>query len=407
MLDDSHPGVRRAVREELTALPPDDGPDLAREIRALRSATARRAGLRAILARKEDVTLFAGDRDPSVAARALAMGRVALPAIRDALRQRAGLTRACALEALRDPAEARRLLRDPAEEVRIACARVADDDASIALLLKDRSWRVRLAAILATERLRVAALVPRLFRLVEGRPGRVRARAAAALETLTQAPFGEDAAKWKRWWSKVERDYRLPPARNKPVDRPHTTTASIKFRRIPIVSRRICFVLDASRSMTKVAPGGGGKTRWELVVRDVTGVLERVPAATRFNIILFRTGVEAWKPRLVSATSGAKAACTKWIKKQSPAGWTNLFDSVALALEDSAVDTLYILTDGVPSRGSETDRRGILEEVAFLNRYRLAQINCVQAGSAEGLGKRWRGFLDDLAKAHDGQSVRE
>jgi hypothetical protein len=61
----------------------------------------------------------------------------------------------------------------------------------------------------------------------------------------------------------------------------------------------------------------------------------------------------------------------------------------------------------VPSRGAETDRSGILGELAYLNRYRLVQVNCIQAGSKEGLGKRWEGFLDDLAAANDGIAVRE
>ena len=90
-----------------------------------------------------------------------------------------------------------------------------------------------------------------------------------------------------------------------------------------------------------------------------------------------------------------------------PGGWTNLFDALALALADDDVDTLYVLTDGVPSRGSETERRSILDEIAFLNRYRLVQINCIQAGGSEGLGRKWRGFLEELAEAHDGVSVRE
>ena len=66
-----------------------------------------------------------------------------------------------------------------------------------------------------------------------------------------------------------------------------------------------------------------------------------------------------------------------------------------------------MLTDGVPSRGTETKRKAILAEIEYLNHFRLVQINCVQAGGEKGLGKRWRGFLDDLAKAHDGVSVRE
>jgi hypothetical protein len=61
----------------------------------------------------------------------------------------------------------------------------------------------------------------------------------------------------------------------------------------------------------------------------------------------------------------------------------------------------------VPSRGRETARRAILDEIAFLNRYKMIQINCVQAGGSEGLGKKWRGFLEELAAAHDGIAVSE
>jgi hypothetical protein len=59
------------------------------------------------------------------------------------------------------------------------------------------------------------------------------------------------------------------------------------------------------------------------------------------------------------------------------------------------------------STPTETRRRAILDEIRFLNRFRLVQISCVQAGSSEGLGPRWKGFLRDLAEAHDGASVRE
>ena len=164
--------------------------------------------------------------------------------------------------------------------------------------------------------------------------------------------------------------------------------------------------------MEKPAPntarrGAKGKSRWQLVVRDLNGVLDRLPRDARFNVILFRTEVEAWSKRLQPATRGARARCRRWIESARPAGWTNLFDALALALADDDVDALYVLTDGVPSRGAETRRRAILEEIAYLNRYRLVQINCVQAGGSEGLSKTWRGFLDDLAKAHDGRSVRE
>ena len=405
LLADPHPAVRAAVRGALVRRPPGEGPALADGIAALRPPAARREGLRALLARKEDPSSFAADPDPEVRARALASGRVAVPELRAAAQSRDGRTRALALEGLHEPERARRHLDDPAAEVRIACARVVDDPASLVRLLADRSWRVRLAAIRGAERLRHRATIPALIRLLTGQPGRVQARAVQALEHLTQTAWGADATRWKRWWAQAGGGFEVPEPR--PRARPEYTRATVTFKRIPVVSRRLSFVLDASRSMSREAPGGGGKTRWQLLRRDLYGVLARLPRGTRFNVFLFRTDVEAWRKRLVPATPGARRACREWIEAARPGGWTNLFDALKLALADGDLDTLYVLTDGVPSRGSETERRSILAEIAFLNRYRLVQINCVQAGSEKGLGKKWRGFLEELAKAHDGVSVRE
>ena len=405
LLADPHPAVRAAVRAALAARPPDEGPALAGGILGLRPAAARREGLRALLARKEDPTAFAMDPDPEVRARALASNRVALPQLRAAVKSRDGRTRALALEGLNDPEQARARIKDPAEEVRIACARVVDDPELLTRLLADRSWRVRLAAVRGAERLRHRDVIPALIRLLARGSGRVRARAVEALEHLTQTSWGADADRWKQWWARAGDGFEVPAPRPRP--RHEYTRAAVTFKRIPVVSLRLAFVLDASRSMSREAPGGGGQTRWQLLLRDLSGVLERLPPRTRLNVFLFRTEVEAWRKRLVPATAGARRACREWIEAAQPGGWTNLFDALALALKDDDVDTLYVLTDGVPSRGAETKRRSILDEIAFLNRYRLVQINCVQAGSEKGLGKKWHGFLDELANAHDGISVRE
>ncbi|MFB3065030.1 MAG: VWA domain-containing protein [Planctomycetota bacterium] len=404
-LGDADPRVRAAARTELVALAPDQGPTLARGIAGLRSAAARREGVRAVIARKEDATLFVADKDPEVRARALASRRVTVPALQRALRHADGKTRALALEALGDADRAQRATRDRDEQVRIAAARVSTDPAVLEHLLFDRSWRVRLAAVRATERMRKAALVPALIERLDREEGRLHARVLRALERLTQAAPGPDARAWRRWWESLPADYRL--ADPKPAAPRGHSEAMVTFGRIPVVSKRVCFVLDLSRSMAKPAPGKRGRTRWELVREDLRTVLRKLPSGTRLNVVLFRTGVEAWRPRLVRASPAAVRSCLDWIGKAEPAGWTNLYDAVALALRMEDVDTLYILTDGVPSRGTETGRAQILSEIAFLNHYRLVEINCVQAGSRQGLGKTWDGFLEDLARAHDGVSVRE
>jgi HEAT repeat protein len=404
-LDDDHPSVRGAARSALAERPPDEALDLAREIAALPSPRARREGVRVLLERREDPTLLSRDRDAEVRARALASGRVALLEARARLADPEPEVRALALECSRDAGAALRFARDPAEAPRIAASRLLADPAGLAPLLTDRSWRVRLAAVLAAERSRSETLLGPLVALL-GRepPGRVRARAAAALESLTRAPFGDDAEAWRRWRADRAADYRFPEPLPLPPRSDHSR-ALVQFQHLPVISRRVSFVLDASRSMVAPAPGRSGKSRWELVRDDLLQVSEKLPADARFNVILFRTEVAAFRPRLVPAS--ARGALREWIAGEEPRGWTNVFDALEQALSDDEVDTLYLLTDGVPSTGAEITRRAILEEIEFRNRFRLVQINCVQAGSDEGLGKSWRGFLDELAAAHDGVCVRE
>jgi Mg-chelatase subunit ChlD len=404
-LGDDDPSVVAAAKKEIGARPAGEGRDLAAAVASLRSEAARRAGLRALLARGEDLTPFAADKSPVLRARALHSARVAAPAIETCVRDKHELVRAHAIERIGTKAAAVSSATDRYVEMRIAATRITTDSAVLVRLLGDRSWRVRLAAMLAAERVRHRDLVPALIDALRWPPGRVRARCAATLESLTGASCGDDESRWRRWWKSAEPSFRVRDAAA--PRRKGGSVSVLSFRRVPVVSRRLVFVIDASRSMAEPAPHKAGKRRWDLVVSDLVGVLRRLPKDARFNVILFRTDVAAWRPRLVRATPGNVRRCEEWINKQSPAGWTNLFDAIELALRDDDVDALYVLTDGVPSRGAETVRRSLLDEVSFLNHYRMVQINCVQAGSSQGLGPRWRGFLDDLAQAHDGLSVRE
>jgi len=407
-LNDSDVAVVAAARRAIVARPNDEGASLVHLIAALDSERGRRAGLRALLLRGDELTPLARSESARVRARVVASGCVAPDALDRALRDRDPRVRAIAWERHNDPSSAPTLAKERAEELRIAAARLTDEPAILVQLLRDRSWRVQLAAIRACERVRHRDLVPALIDALRMPPGRVRARCAQTLESLTGAPYGGGRARWQRWWKMNSTGFRVrAPVAGRARRKPGGSVASISFRRLPVVSRRIVFVLDASRSMTETAPHKKGKRRWDLVVDDLLGVLRRLPRDARFNVVLFRTDVVAWKPKLVGATKGNVRRCAEWIGKQSPAGWTNVFDALELALADDDVDAVYLLTDGVPSRGAETKRRAFLEEIAFLNRYRLVQINCVQAGSSEGLGARWRGFLDELAAAHDGLCVRE
>lgn len=65
----------------------------------------------------------------------------------------------------------------------------------------------------------------------------------------------------------------------------------------------------------------------------------------------------------------------------------------------------FVLTDGAPSAGEKRGRSEILEAVAAENRYRKAVIHTVEIGG-ENVGKRWRGFLEQLSRSTGGRHVR-
>ena len=88
LLEDSLPAVRGVVRAEIARRSPDEGPELAQAIARLRGERARLEGLRALIARKEDLSQFVNDRAPAVRRRALATGRVAARLIPAALSDR-------------------------------------------------------------------------------------------------------------------------------------------------------------------------------------------------------------------------------------------------------------------------------------------------------------------------------
>ena len=70
-----------------------------------------------------------------------------------------------------------------------------------------------------------------------------------------------------------------------------------------------------------------------------------------------------------------------------------------LALADKRVDTIFLLSDGVPGSGKYTTTADILREVGRRNQTRRIAIHCVSIGTDSDLLKK-------LAAANGGKYVR-
>ena len=113
-----------------------------------------------------------------------------------------------------------------------------------------------------------------------------------------------------------------------------------------------------------------------------------------------RTRVEKWiDGSLAAANQKNRDEAKGYIEKIGAGGGTNLYDAVKLAFEDKDVDTIFILSDGEPTQGEETDPTVIREHVKSWNEHRGIVINTIQvAGQFQ--------VLDWLAEDSGGTHVK-
>jgi Mg-chelatase subunit ChlD len=184
----------------------------------------------------------------------------------------------------------------------------------------------------------------------------VVAAAAEALYRLTGEPLGVDPAKWREHLSR-EKEPPPPPGERR------TTAAERKVTlhegpvrginptlfTVPVVEKRVIFVVDMSSSMHKVA-------RSEHFV-ELKRVLFSLPSDVEFNILCFdqRLFFFTKAKSLVPATPDRKAEAERWVNDLPAGEKTDVNRSVtaglamlveALAAEKDSRAELFILTDG-------------------------------------------------------------
>ncbi len=266
---------------------------------------------------------------------------------------------------------------------------------SLIELLSDDDWRVRLWAIAAMDELRRHAFVEPLIERLEREEGRLKWDVASALFHVTGHDLGRSHATWHRWFSEMGGRFEVPPieevraleARMKGVGEKDATVAS--FYGIPVRSLRTCFVLDLSGSMGLRAkaedPGTEGRTRLDVLKEQLNELIDRMLPGSRSNFLVFRSEVESWKSKLIEMNERERTAAREFVVGLRARGNTNLFGGLEMALGDMEVDTIYVLSDGVPSVGAIVDLVLIRREIAWRNNLSRVRIHCISVGEESQL----------------------
>ena len=259
--------------------------------------------------------------------------------------------------------------------------------------LNDDNWSVRLAALDALERLKAKEAVSAIVERMAKEEGRMLQEFSLALWRLTGQGFQENAKGWATWWDGAkdrfefltdeqlntvksgEEEYRLK----------QTTRVEQKFFGIRIISHRVIFIIDVSGSMEWVLnseyEGKTGQKRMDVAKRELERCITGLDSSALFNIVTFSSDVDRWVDGTLSAANEKnRAGAKEYVSKLLAAGATNLYDAVKDAFRDLDVDTIFILSDGEPTAGAETDPTVIREHVQSWNEHRGIQINTIAVG---------------------------
>lgn len=297
--------------------------------------------------------------------------------------------------------------------------------------LGHEDWQLRSASLEGLVFYRDPEVIEALLAQAEKEEGVVRRRIFQTMSSIVSEPVKAIVMAWQSWWpankadvlARWERVPREPgPVWDDPPKLPILTESNdggTSFYGIETDSKHIIFVADVSGSMSRQEndppdqPAKIDVCRDELkrALRGLSAVDEDERGAATFNIVLFSTDVLVFKEgRMVVATGANKEKAFKWIDEHvQPQMQTNIYDAIEQAFNiisgssdrknrQSGADTMFLMTDGAPSRGKFVRPEVILQEVNRLNRTRGITIHTI------GVGKNHnKAFLERLAADNGGQ----
>ncbi|MEM9379280.1 MAG: HEAT repeat domain-containing protein [Planctomycetota bacterium] len=259
--------------------------------------------------------------------------------------------------------------------------------------LKNENWSTRLIALKALEEQRSREYLAPIVEQMQSETGRLQIEFGEALFRLTGQTFGKRAGTWKRWLEDEGDDVEIISEEEveqliaAAEERRLKEISNASFFGIRIESHRVLFILDVSGSMNEPLRaeyiGESGRPRIDYAKDELLKAINALEANALFNIAPFSGGVESWlEDGIASADEMTREDATIYVERLGANGGTNLFGAIEFGFEDPDVDTIFILSDGVPSVGDIIDPQLIRDEIELMNETRNIVINTIAVGGS-------------------------
>ncbi|MDP6540219.1 MAG: VWA domain-containing protein [Planctomycetota bacterium] len=295
------------------------------------------------------------------------------------------------------------------------------DDLAIGLLSHEHAVLREQAAEALARTASPAAIAPLVRRLGE-ESGRTRTRMGRSLEILTRRPLGTSPSVWQRWFEEEGAAYAAGDVAlggGEPSESSAVADQAV-YHGIPIEGESTLFLFDRSLSMQaplyqgEDAPEEANPSRFARAKEELSAVLGRLSPSRRFGVIAFGGTLDPFSPEVLPATEENVALAREWIGGLTMNLGTRTYDVLDFAFavagggaldryHDSTVDTLFVLTDGLPIRGGKADSvKRIHAAVRRWNLFGRVVVHVICLGD-----KAPTKFAKGLAEQNGGRYVRE
>lgn len=273
--------------------------------------------------------------------------------------------------------------------VELLAAQPDPDDATVALLIACLGERfhhsVRKSAATAFGRMKSKLVVAPLIEVLPDKV--IGAAARDALLRLTALEYWRDQPAWREWWMENEATFVPQPMRDADFALKHAALLKEKgeaamqadFYEREIEGKNLLFLLDVSGSMADPVKAGG-ESRIEKLKAELGYLVDRLDEEYRVGLVLFphdtfpSTGIAPVDEQF-------RKKAERFIDRMSASGSTPMGHAVEYAFEKIApksnVDTIYLLSDGIPTDVSDEDLQEML--LLYIDRFGVT-INCISIG---------------------------
>ncbi len=135
---------------------------------------------------------------------------------------------------------------------------------------------------------------------------------------------------------------------------------------------------------------------------ELKRVLRSLPLDARFAILWYnRDGIRFPRKGLAVCTPATVKKACRFLDRVEPLGATNIYDMLEEAMSGKfgeKVDTIFLLSDGLPNCGRVESRDGIASGIRRKNEESRIRIHTVNVGG----GAANRQFMKRLAEENDG-----